>query len=38
MKKINPTAYQSKYGLDNLGIKTNKTVFWNLAVEEPLMR
>lgn len=34
MKKINPTAYQSKYGLDNLGIKTNKTVFWNLPVEE----
>ena len=34
MKKINPTAYQSKYGLDNLGIKTNKTVFCNLPVEE----
>lgn len=34
MKKINPTAYQSKYGLDNLGIKTNKTVYWNLTSEE----
>ena len=34
MKKINPAAYQSKYGLDNLGIKTNKTVYWNLTSEE----
>lgn len=34
MKKINPTAYQSEYGLDKLGIKTNKTVYWNLTVEE----
>ena len=34
MKKINPTAYQSEYGLDKLGIKTNKTVYWNLTVEK----
>ena len=34
MKKINANAYASKYGLDNIGIKTNKTVYWNLTTEE----
>lgn len=34
MKNINPTAYQSEYGLDNIGVKTNKTVYWNLNSEE----
>jgi len=34
MKKINASAYASKYGLDNIGIKTNKTVYWNLTTEE----
>ena len=35
MKKINPTAYQSKYGLEEItGIKTNKTVYWNLTTEQ----
>ena len=34
MKKINASAYASKYGLDKIGIKTNKTVYWNLTTEE----
>ena len=34
MKKINANAYASNYGLDNIGIKTNKTVYWNLTTEE----
>lgn len=34
MKKINASAYASKYGLDKIGVKTNKTVYWNLTTEE----
>lgn len=34
MKNINPTAYQSKYNLDHVGIKTDKIVYWNLTTEE----
>ncbi|MDR0953651.1 MAG: phosphoenolpyruvate carboxykinase (ATP), partial [Elusimicrobiota bacterium] len=34
MAKTNPTAYQSKYGLEEtLGLKNNKTVYWNLPTE-----
>jgi phosphoenolpyruvate carboxykinase (ATP) len=35
MKKINPAAYESKYSLEEVtGIKTAKTVYWNLTTEE----
>ncbi|MDR1123344.1 MAG: phosphoenolpyruvate carboxykinase (ATP) [Elusimicrobiota bacterium] len=35
MKKINPHAFASNYGLEETtGIKTNKTVYWNLTAEQ----
>jgi phosphoenolpyruvate carboxykinase (ATP) len=35
MKTINPAAYQSSYNLEDIsGIKTGKTVYWNLTSEE----
>ena len=34
MQKINPEAFKSKYGLEEIGIKTNKTVYWNLTTEQ----
>lgn len=34
MKKINPQAFAGSYGLDYLGIKTDKTIYWNLTSEQ----
>jgi phosphoenolpyruvate carboxykinase (ATP) len=35
MKPINPSAFESKYSLEETtGIKTNKTVYWNLPAEQ----
>ncbi len=34
MKEINPKAFESKVNLDYLGIKTSKTIYWNLTSEQ----
>ena len=34
MNTLNPSANKSGYGLENIGIKTNKTVYWNLNSEQ----